>query len=121
MHRSSIELDFKDEKLSFHFGLSFLGHLFEVKNLDVVDIYEKISTTESLVFLPEVMYESHKHWCERNQKELKISLWRLQDLIESTGYFLDGSVSSRFVEEFVQSIVNSLPKTKDEKDSKKKE
>lgn len=118
---SSIKLDFNGKEIPFHYGLSFLGFLFKEKGIDVSDIHTKITTVESFSFLPELIFWSHCHWCERNAKDVEITLFDINDLIELSGHYKSGSPASKFTELFLQSILSTITDTEEVDDSKKKE
>lgn len=118
MPKTLITLDFNGKELSFRFGLSFLEYFFKKEGLDPYGIYEKMNS-EALIFLPGLMYDSHVHCCERKGDSAKLERPELFDLVEETNYFNDGSVSSKFVVAFLESIISALPEPEEEE--KKKE
>jgi len=118
---NKVTLNFNGKEVEFFFGLSFLGEFLKNEDLDLQGIFSKIST-DSYSFIPKLMYASYVHNCERKELPVSLKSFELTDLIESTNYFKDGSESSKFVEPFLQSIIDSLPKSEEAKDngSKKK-
>lgn len=117
MPKTLITLDFNGKELSFRFGLSFLEYFFKKEGLDPYGIYQKIKT-EALIFIPSLMYDSHVHCCERNGGEAELEKHELFDLVEETSYFNDGSVSSKFVVAFLESIISALPEPEEEEKKK---
>ena len=67
------------------------------------------------------MYWSHCHWCERNKKDVELTLFDVNDLIECSGYYESGSPASKFTELFLKSLISMLPDTEEQTDDKKKE
>jgi hypothetical protein len=122
MIQNSIKLDFGSKKLEFFFGMSFLGVFLEEKKTDVKEIYEAI-INNPYAYVPDLMFRSHVHNCKRKKEDCNLELYEMADLIEGSGYFKDDSESSKFLEVFLQSIIDGLPKPKTEtkkSNSKKK-
>ena len=122
MIQNSIVLNFGNKKLEFFFGLSFLGEFLEEEKIDLQGIYAAINTNP-YAFIPNLMYKSHLHNCKRKGENCNLKSYEMADLIEGSGHFQDGSESTRFLEVFLQSILDGLPKTKtktETKNSKKK-
>ena len=120
MKKNSIVLDFENKKVEFFFGLSFLGEFLEEEKIDLQGIYAAINANP-YAFIPNLMYKSHLHNCKRKGENCNLKSYEMADLIEGSGHFQDGSESTRFLEVFLQSILDGLPKTKTEtKNSKKK-
>jgi hypothetical protein len=119
MKKNSITLDFGSIKLEFFFGLSFLGEFLEEEKIDLQGIYAAINTNP-YAFVPNLMYKSHLHNCKRQGENCNLKLFEMADLIEESGHFKDGSESSKFLEVFLQSILDGLPKTETKKSNSKK-
>ena len=119
--KNKIKIDFNGKELEFFYGLSFLGYFLKIKDTDIKGVFDSINS-EPYSYIPELMYQSYLHNCERREEKPTIKKFELSDLIEETGHFKDGSKSSVFVEAFLQSIIDSLPKdeSEDAGDSKKK-
>lgn len=120
--KNKVTLDFNSKKLDFFFGLSFLGEFLKNEDIDLQGIFNNINK-EPYTFIPRLMYASYKHNCERNNLPIELTIYTLTDLIEETNYFKDGSESAKFIEPFLQSILDSLPKdetTTADKTAKKK-
>ena len=107
---SKIKLNFNGKELDFFFGLSFLGKFLKEENTDLQGIFNSVNS-EPYTFIPHLMYKSYLHNCKRQGKGADLTPYQMSDLIEETGHFKDGSESAKFVEAFLQSIIDSLPKT----------
>ncbi len=122
MKQNSITLNFDTKKLEFFFGLSFLGEFLEEENTDLKGIYSAINTNP-YAFVPNLMYKSHAHNCKRKGEDCNLKAFEMADLIEVSGHCIDGAESTKFLEVFLQSILDGLPKTETEtkkSNSKKK-
>ena len=122
MIQNSIKLDFGSKELEFFFGLSFLGEFLEEEKTDLQGIYSAINTNP-YAFVPNLMYKSHVHNCKRKGENCNLKSFEMADLIEESGHFKNGSESSKFLEVFLQSILDGLQKTETEtkkSNSKKK-
>ena len=104
-----IKLNFKERELELFFGLSFLGEFLKEENTDFQGIFNSIHS-EPYSFIPNLMYKSYLHNCKRQEIEPELKEFEIYDFIENTGHFKDGSESAKFVEPFLQSIIDSLPK-----------
>lgn len=111
--KNKIELDFNGTKLEFFYGLSFLGEFLEKHKLDIDEVNKKI-LSNSLSFIPNLMYESYIHNCHRKPTKPSITKIQLIDLIEETGYFQDDSVAGEFVKAFYESIFVTFGLDKEE-------
>jgi len=122
MIQNSIKLDFGSKELEFFFGMSFLGEFLEEEKTDVKEIYANIKRNP-YGYVPDLMYRSHLHNCKRKKEDRNLKPYEMADLIEESGHFKNGSESSKFLEVFLQSILDGLPKTETEtkkSNSKKK-
>ena len=108
--KSKIKLNFNEKELEFFFGLSFLGEFLKEEETDLQGIFNSINS-EPYTFIPNLMYKSYLHNSKRQGKKADLKPFEMSDLIEETGHFKDGSESAKFVEAFLQSIIDSLPKT----------
>jgi len=108
--KSKIKLNFNEKELDFFFGLSFLGEFLKEEETDLQGIFNSINS-EPYTFIPNLMYKSYLHNSKRQGKKPDLKPFEMSDLIEETGHFKDGSESAKFVEAFLQSIIDSLPKT----------
>ena len=106
---SKIKLNFNDKELEFFFGLSFLGEFLKEENIDFQGIFNFINS-EPYTFIPNLMYKSYLHNCKRQGIKTDLKSFEMSDLVEESGHFKDGSESAKFVEAFLQSIIDSLPK-----------
>ena len=113
--KNKITLNFNGKEIEFFFGLSFLGEFLSKNDIDLQGIFNKISN-DSYSFIPKLMFASYKHNCQRKDLKVELKAYELSDLIEETNYFKDGSESSKFVEPFLQSIIDSLPKQEETND-----
>lgn len=118
---SKIKLNFNGKELDFFFGLSFLGEFLKEESTDLQGIFNSVNS-EPYTFIPHLMYKSYLHNCKRQGKSADLKSYEIADLIEETGHFKDGSESAKFVEPFLQSLIDSLPKAEgeNEDDVKKK-
>ena len=112
---NKIKLNFNGKDIEFFFGLSFLGEFLKEESTDLQGIFNFISA-EPYTFIPNLMYKSYLHNCKRQGKKADFKPFEMSDLIEETGHFKDGSESAKFVEAFLQSIIDSLPKEESIKD-----
>ena len=119
--KSKIKLNFNEKELDFFFGLSFLGEFLKEEDTDLQGIFNSINS-EPYTFIPNLMYKSYLHNSKRQGKKADLKPFEMSDLIEETGHFKDGSESAKFVEPFLQSLIDSLPKAEgeNEDDVKKK-
>jgi hypothetical protein len=107
--KNKIKLNFEGKELEFCFGLSFLGEFLKEENTDLQGIFNAINS-EPHTFIPNLMYKSYLHNSKRQGKKAELKAFEISDFIEETGHFKDGSESAKFVEAFLQSIIDSLPK-----------
>lgn len=112
--KNKVVLKFKDKEFEFFFGLSFLGEFLKDNDLDIQGVFNNINK-EPYSFIPKLMFASYKHNCERKGVEVELKPFELSDFIEETGYFKDGSESEKFVKPFLQSIIDSLPISDEDK------
>ena len=113
---NKIKLNFKKTELEFFFGLSFLGEFLKEEETDLQGIFNLINS-EPYNFIPNLMYKSHLHNCKRQGVKASLNTFEMSDLIEETGHFKDGSESAKFVEAFLQSVIDSLPKDESVKEA----
>jgi hypothetical protein len=106
---NKIKLNFEGKEVEFFFGLSFLGEFLKEEDTDLQGIFNSVES-DSYTFIPNLMYKSYLHNSKRQGKKADLKHYQIADLIESSGYFKDGSESAKFVEAFLQSIIDSLPK-----------
>ena len=106
---NKIKLNFNDKELEFFFGLSFLGEFLKEEKTDLQGIFNFINS-EPYTFIPNLMYKSYLHNCKRQGINTDLKSFEMSDLVEESGHFKDGSESAKFVEAFLQSIIDSLPK-----------
>ena len=107
--KNKIKLNFEGKELELFFGLSFLGEFLKEEDIDFQGVFNGVQL-DSLNFIPNLMYKSYLHNCKRQETEPELKAFEIYDFIENTGYFKDGSESAKFVEPFLQSIIDSLPK-----------
>tara|TARA_R110002153_G_scaffold180206_1_gene333670 strand:- start:712 stop:1074 length:363 start_codon:yes stop_codon:yes gene_type:complete len=107
---NKIKLNFNGKEIEFFFGLSFLGEFLKEENTDLQGIFDSINSNP-YSFIPNLMYKSYLHNSKRQGKKTDLKPFEMSDLIEETGHFKDGSESAKFVEAFLQSIIDTLPKT----------
>lgn len=107
--KNKIKLNFKETELEFFFGLSFLGEFLKEESTDLQGIFNAINS-EPHTFIPNLMYKSYLHNCKRQGVKTDLKSFEMSDLVEESGHFKDGSESAKFVEAFLQSIIDSLPK-----------
>jgi len=111
---NKIKLNFEGKEFEFFFGLPFMAILLEEKEFSLEDIFNSVNS-KPYSFIPFLMFESYKHTCKRKGISSELDLSGIENLIEQTGYFKDGSESAKFIEPFLQSIIDSLPKVEGEK------
>lgn len=108
--RNEITIDFKGKKLSFFFGLYFLGYFYDKYNSDVADVYDKLKT-KPFSFIPLLMFESYLIDCERKDIKPKLTKIEFTDLVDENGGVSDeDGAAGKFLKVFLDSIIARLPK-----------
>lgn len=114
-----VKLTINREKLTFPFGLGFLGECMENLDLSVQEIGSKLDKNP-FKWIPVLMHESHKYQCELDDVKLSFSIKELIKLLDNE----KGNVMmNKFLMAFIKSLTDDVPKEttpKKQSNSKKK-
>ncbi len=100
----SIKLVIAKKEIEFHFGLGFLGELFEKEDTSLEQLIKDIEKN-IVKYLPPVMLESAKYAALRKGETLDLSLFDIIDLIDE-----DGGLHSKATLDFYNAFIKSLTK-----------
>ena len=114
-----VKLTINKNKLTFPFGLGYLGECMENLDLSVQEIGAKLDKNP-FKWIPVLMHESHKYQCELDDVKLKFSLKELVKFLDND----KGNVMmNKFLIAFIKSLTKDIPKqetTKEQGEPKKK-
>lgn len=117
-----MKFEINGQEIGFSHGLYFIGKAQEVFKKDLFELVGTLGSN-TLSFLPDLMYLSLKVDAELDDKEPKISKREFIEWIETTKDLAnDKGLGAKFVSEFTKSIKSNLPeeKVEAEEDVKKK-
>ncbi len=115
----SIKLVIAKKEIDFHFGLGFLGELFDKEDTSLEQLIKDIEKN-IVKHLPPVMLQSAKYAALRKGEKFDLSLFDIIDLIDDDGG-LQSKATLEFYNAFIQSLTKNVPEEpKKEDDSEKK-
>lgn len=115
---NKITLNIANKEIDFHFGLGFLGELFEQENTSLEQLIKDIERN-IVKYLPPLMLESAKYAALRKEKEFKLTKFDIIDLIDEDGG-LHSKAILEFYNAFIRSLKHNVPNEEPQKEGKKK-
>jgi hypothetical protein len=99
---------------TFHFGLGFLGQLFDETDITFANI-DSLLVSNPFKTLPLLMYHSLSYGYLRDGKELDFTIYNINDWVDA-----DENIGVDFIEKFKNSLTKDVPAQEIETDVKKK-
>ena len=106
---NTVELKINGKKLTFSFGLGFLGELIDATGLDLDELNIKLQSN-AFKYIPLVMYHSAAYSLKRNGDNVTFTEYDMSDWIEKEDGAFSSDVVIKFFEGFTASLTKDIPK-----------
>ena len=114
---TNFDVKVNGNKISFNVGVLFLGYYQQKNKIDLDELIQKIQD-ETFLYVPDFMYESAVYKSHRQGKKFKYSKEKFLDMLDDEG--IEAKAMNEFLELFVKSISENIPKEDDVEEPKSK-
>lgn len=108
---NEIKLTINKNKLTFPFGLGYIGECIENLNLSIQEIGDKLDRN-TFKWIPILMYESHKYQCYLDSVEPEFTKLELDKLLYEKSTEDAEQLMASFLHGFMASLNKNVPKQK---------